>query len=81
VSETGFARQLTERQVSHGNRLFIVGSWPLELAGAPQQHFDAGHQLAHRERLAQIVVGADLQAENAVEFLLPRCDKDDRNGV
>ena len=45
---------------------------------APQQHFDARHELAHRERLAQVVVGADLQSEHAIELVFARRDEDDR---
>ena len=43
-----------------------------------QQHFDARHQLAHRERLAQVVVGANLEAEHAIELLFARRHEDDR---
>ena len=45
---------------------------------ATQQHLDARHQLAHRERLAEVVVGANLEAEHAIELLLARGDEDDR---
>ena len=47
-------------------------------ARAAEQHLDARHQLAHRERLAQVVVGADLEAEHAIELLLARGHEDDR---
>jgi hypothetical protein len=38
----------------------------------------ARHQLQHRERLGQVVVGAQLQPEDAVHFARPRADDDDR---
>ena len=45
---------------------------------AAQQHFDPRQQLAHRERLAQIVVRADLQSQHAIELVLARRHEDDR---
>ena len=48
---------------------------------AAEEHLHARQQLAHRERLAEVVVGADLQAENAVELFVARGEKDDGHGL
>ena len=45
---------------------------------AAQQRARAGQQLAHAERLGQVVVGADLQAQHAVDLLGPRGEHQDR---
>ncbi len=46
--------------------------------GAPQQRAHARHQLRHRERLHDIIVGADGQAAHALGFLAARGQHDDR---
>src|SRR5215203_3200004 len=45
---------------------------------APQQDLHPGHQLTHRERLAQIVIRANLESEHTIELFLARGDEDDR---
>ena len=40
---------------------------------------DPGEQLARRERLGDVVVGADLEAEHAIGFLAARGHHDDRH--
>jgi hypothetical protein len=46
---------------------------------AAQHGFDAGQQLARIERLADVVVGAGLQADDAVHRLVTRGQQDDGN--
>ena len=46
--------------------------------GAPQQRADAGHQLARAERLGEVVVGAQLEADDAVQLLGARRQHQDR---
>ena len=48
--------------------------WPLE---APQDSLDPGDQLARREGLSDVVVGAHLQAMHAVVFRSASCQEDD----
>ncbi|MCY1440033.1 hypothetical protein D9M71_562900 [compost metagenome] len=43
-----------------------------------QQRLDPGHQFKHRERLGQVVVGAQFQAEDAVHFTGAGAGDDDR---
>ena len=43
-----------------------------------QKSLHACHQLAHAEGLAQVIVGARLEADEAVHFLDPRRHHDDR---
>ena len=45
---------------------------------APQQRLHAGEQFARLERFAQVVVGADLQAHDAVGGLTARCQHQQR---
>jgi hypothetical protein len=52
------------------------------MAGPPrttEQSLDSGRQLTQRERLREIVVGAQLQAEHLVELLVLRCQEHDRH--
>ena len=48
---------------------------------AAEEHLDPCHQLSHGERLAQVVVGAELEAEHAVELLVLGGEEDDRQGL
>ena len=48
-------------------------------AGRPGDGPDAGQHLAHAERLGDVVVGAELEAEHAVELVAARGDHDDRH--
>ena len=50
------------------------------VAGPPQQRLDAGQQLHRLERLHQIVVGAELQADDAVHDLTARGEHQDGRG-
>ena len=47
---------------------------------APQQRLESGHQLDRLERLRQIVVGAELQADDLVDDLPPRREHQDWRG-
>ena len=46
--------------------------------GAPQEGLDAAHQLAQAERLGQVVVGAELQADDLVDLVVARGEQEDR---
>ncbi len=46
---------------------------------AAQLRFDPRQQLVHAERLGQIVVGADLQSDHLVDFLVTRGQHQDRH--
>ena len=46
--------------------------------GAAQQRLHAAHQLAHAERLDQVVVGADLEADHLVDLVGARRQEQDR---
>ncbi len=48
---------------------------------APQHGAQAGQQFARVERLGQVVVGAQLQADHAVGGIAPRGEHDDRHGA
>ena len=48
--------------------------------GPPQQRLHAGGELSRRERLRHVVVGAELEAGDAVGFLVPRGQHQDRHG-
>lgn len=63
-----------------GNRVAVAqGSAVLGWAGAhpPQQGADPRDQLAGIEGLPQVVIGADLEPQDAVEHLLPRAHHQD----
>ena len=45
--------------------------------GAPEQRLDAAHQLAQPERLGQVVVRAELQADDLVHLLVARGQEQD----
>ena len=47
--------------------------------GAPQHRLHPAAELAHRERLGDVVVGAELEAEHLVDLLGPRGEHDDRD--
>ena len=49
--------------------------------GAPQQGLDAAHQLAQAEGLGQVVVRAQLQADDLVHLLVARGQEQDRRLV
>jgi hypothetical protein len=38
--------------------------------GTPQERLDAAHQLAQPERLGQVVVGAELEADDLVDLVV-----------
>jgi hypothetical protein len=79
VPPGGGETQRIERQIA-GDRgaILRLALRTVDKGRAAKQHFDPGHELAHRERFAQVVVGADLEAEHSVELLLARGDEDDR---
>src|SRR6267143_6239808 len=52
---------LVDDEAAHGS---VRGAAP-----APQDRFDARDELAHAERLAHIVVRAELEADEAIDFL------------
>ncbi len=47
---------------------------------APADRAYAGQQLAEAERLHDVVVGSELEADHALRLLRPRRDDDDRDG-
>ena len=49
--------------------------------GATKQRADAAAELADRERLRDVVVGAELEAEHLVELVVARGEHDDRDGA
>ncbi len=51
------------------------------LRGAPQDGADARHQFARVERLAEVVVGAELQADDAIDVIAARGEHEDRGVV
>ena len=53
----------------------------LERRAAAQHGVDAGQQLARVEGLGQVVVGADLEADDAVDVLALGGEHDDRRAV
>src|SRR5262245_24176480 len=57
--------------------LQAVGHRLLRLA-APQQRADAREELARRERLGEVIVGPQLEAHDAVGFVLAPGEHDDR---
>ena len=65
-----------DAQAAHdAHRLAARG---LELAAA-QDRAHAAHQLGHRERLRDVVVGAELESEHAVGLAAERGQDDDRH--
>jgi len=50
-------------------------------ADAPQDGADAGEELTRIERLCHIVVGAELEADNAVGLAVAGGEEDERDGV
>src|SRR6185436_5256671 len=66
-----------EREVAcHQNLRWGAGL--LAEGAAAEEHAHARHQLAHREGLAEVVVGTELEAEHAVELLVLGGEEDDR---
>ena len=70
------ARQV-EAQVLEGERLLLA----VLLAGAAQQRAHPRQQLAQRERLDEVVVGAGVQAGDAVVDLAARGEHQHRRAV
>jgi len=52
------------------------GAW---LGAAPDQRPETGDELVERERLREVVVGADLEADDLVDVLVARSQHEDRN--
>ena len=46
---------------------------------APQERLDPAHQLAQPERLGQVVVGAELEADDLVDLVVARRQDEDRH--
>ena len=46
---------------------------------APQEGLDPAHQLAQPERLGQVVVGAELEADDLVDLVVARGQDEDRH--
>ena len=71
-----------ERAVADGGRNFGgAGERRALQGGAPQQGFDAGQQLGERERLGEVVVSTELEAEHAVELGGLGGEHQDRRGA
>jgi hypothetical protein len=47
--------------------------------GSPHDRADAGHELTQTERFDEVVVGTQLETDDAIDLLAPRGDDDDRN--
>ena len=76
VPEGLIARQV-EPQAA-GLQDALLAARGLQAVGrAAEQHLHAGGQLAHREGLAEVVVRPQLQAQHAVELLVPRGEEED----
>jgi hypothetical protein len=58
---------------------FGIGAPPAARAAAAQHGLDAGDQLARVERLAEVIVGAHLEADDAVDRLVARGQHDHRS--
>jgi hypothetical protein len=67
-----FQRTVTHGRVRRGTALAAIDG------RAAEEDFHAREELAHREGLAEVVVGADLQPEDAVELFVAGGEKDDR---
>ena len=67
-------------QLAGVDRLLELGLG-LRERGAPQDGLHAAAELAHRERLRDVVVGAELEAEHLVGLLGLRGEHDDRHGA
>ena len=76
LAAEGLVREAVEAQVGEGERLLL-----LILAGAAQQRAQAGHQLAQRKRLHEVVVGARVQPGDAVVDLPARGEHQHRRAV
>ena len=68
-----------QRQPADGDRLGVRGTGG-RCPGAPQHRLDTGDELARRERLDDVVVGAHGQAEDLVHLLL-LCGEHDDVGI
>jgi hypothetical protein len=47
--------------------------------GAPEQGLDPAHQLAQAERLGEVVVGAEFEADHLVDLVVARGQDEDRH--
>jgi hypothetical protein len=80
-------RQPAQREIelerSEADDLDLLGrrAGGLGRRAAPQHRVDPREQLARVERLGQIVVGADLEADDAVDILDLRSQHDDRRRI
>src|SRR6188768_2096765 len=69
VADLALGRLHLEIAVADRLRLRLrIGTRRAQQVGAPQQRLDAGEQLGERERLGQVVVGTELEAEHTVEL-------------
>ena len=68
-----------DAQAADLDRLLVVGL-RVGHAGAPQRGLHARAELAHRERLGDVVVGAELEPEHLVDLLRLGGEHDDRHG-
>ena len=69
-----------EREFAAHDRLLVVGRLRARRARAraPEQRLDALGQEALRERLGDVVVGADIEADHLVHLVVLRGEEDDR---
>ncbi|CAI9009246.1 hypothetical protein EMIT0158MI4_80024 [Burkholderia ambifaria] len=73
-----FPRDRVDRQPGHVERARIDPRIARERVDAPQQRLDPRDEFQHRERFRQIVVGAELEAEDPVHLARARAGNDDR---
>ena len=50
-----------------------------ECLSAPQDGLHAGGELAHAERLDEVIIGTELETEKLVDFIIAGCQHDDRD--
>ena len=73
-----FSKSICRSPSSIGSSKLLLGR---RQRGAAQHGLDAAAELAHRERLGDVVVGAELEAEHLVDLLGLRGEHDDRHGA
>lgn len=72
------ARDRIDRQAGDVERAGVEARVARERVDAPQQRLHARDQLQHRERLREVIVGAEFEAENPVHLARARARDDDR---
>ena len=84
AEDPSFVTKMASLQPRRGGKAckavgLFVGGLRGGFAMPPQHGLDAGDQLARIDRLAEIVVGADLEPDDAVDVLFQRGEENDGN--